>query len=217
MFLLLVSMGYTQASPPTLVSGMIVGYNTPNIDVIIRDTNTGLTINTVTNNYGEFHYDMNAHSNWNCNDNIQINILGIIESGFMECTSSGAVLGYKDAKTGLVYAKFDFSGSCPSCEICLECPEFPECPVCDCDEGILSTIIKVILSCMVGAGIGLSIRRDSNGDLKFSIRSHRHQGRNYLHSIYRIHRAPYTHKHGEVMPVYKQKSGDWYYVEEKDR
>ena len=74
-------------------------------------------------------------------------------------------------------------------------------------------IIGVIFGIVAGAGITMSVRRDENGKLVFCVKKHRHKGRNYLHSIYRIHRAPYKHEYGEIMPKFKtDDEGKWEYV-----
>ncbi|MFH1422110.1 MAG: hypothetical protein ABIH42_05300 [Planctomycetota bacterium] len=91
----------------------------------------------------------------------------------------------------------------------IECPTVDcekECIPADCpkEDDTFKIIISIIGSLMVGTGIGLSIYRDGKtGKLIFSIKSHRHEGRTSLHSIYTVHRVPYTHGYGEPVPVYK--------------
>jgi len=76
MLSLLMSMGYSAPAPPVLITGEIVDYNVANIDVIIKNTNSGFTETIQTNHFGEYQYEY--LNSLNCNDNIQISILGTI-------------------------------------------------------------------------------------------------------------------------------------------
>ena len=113
---------------------------------------------------------------------------------------------------------------CQDCEVCQECAVCKDCAICkdcevckDCESGIIWRIIGVIFGIVAGAGITMSVRRDENGKLVFCVKKHRHKGRNYLHSIYRIHRAPYKHEYGEIMPKFKtDDEGKWEYVPRGD-
>ena len=150
-----------------------------------------------------------------------------------ECGSGGGSVIVQDCSEEKCAELFPCE-ECPVCEECVPCeqcqdcpnlddycPEYQDCEVCvecpPCDSGLIGTIIAIILSLVAGAGIGLSVYKDKYGKLKFSIRSHRHTGRNYLHSIYRVHRSPYTHEHGEVMPKYELLDGYWRYVPINER
>lgn len=273
-FILLMSIGCSQPAPPILIPGVIVGYNVADINVVIRNGNTGYTVTDVTNAFGEFQYNANGQY-WNCGNSIQITILGITETGTMICNSQGDLLGYEDS-SGLHYAKFDFSGSCPTCscsrcdsccpscicdcsggsviitdcseekcnekfpciieecpvceecETCADCPncddycpEYPECEICEicpeCDSGVLMQILGIIFGIVAGAGISLCVYKDKDGKLKFTVRMHRHEGRNYLHPTYRVHRHPYKHEYNEIMPKYEMIDGYWRYVPINER
>lgn len=80
-----------------------------------------------------------------------------------------------------------------------DCPEEPECPE---DESLFNMILTAVLGLAAGAGIGFTVYRDKDGKLKFNMRTHRHEHRNYYHSIYTVHRAPATHAYGELKPKY---------------
>ena len=89
------------------------------------------------------------------------------------------------------------------CELTSECEICPECPKPE-EEGysIVQFVLGIVLALVGGAGVGFTVYRDKNGKVKFNYRTHRHYGRNYYHSIYRVHRSPVTHAHGELVPKY---------------
>jgi len=218
MLSLLMSMGYSAPAPPVLITGEIVDYNVANIDVIIKNTNSGFTETIQTNHFGEYQYEY--LNSLNCNDNIQISILGIMETGKIVCNTNNNPNGFKDDKTGLVFSRFDFSGSCPTCG-CQRCDSC--CPTCGgsgggtiiitncsedkCDELFPCKECKTCQDCP-----NCDDYCPDYPDCEVYI------GRNYLHSIYRIHRSPYTHEHGEVMPVYQlDENGNWFYIPINER
>lgn len=238
MLILLISMGYGQIAPPIMISGVVLDYNIAGIDATIKNVASGFSVNVETDSNGEVHYEANS-MDWNCNDKVQIIILGNTKSGYMDCDGRGNLLGYVDSDTGLVFAKFDFSSfSAESCEllcpcketVCEECEEcicncggegtiiIPECPVCpECESGILMQILGIIFGIVAGAGISLCVYKDKDGKLKFTVRMHRHEGRNYLHPTYRVHRAPYKHEYNEIMPKYELVDGYWVYIPINER
>lgn len=233
---------YSSPAPPVLISGIVLDYNVAGIDATIKNSRTGFSVMVETNSNGEIHYEANP-SDWNCNDQIQITILSKTESGYMDCDNYGGLLGYVDHNTGLVFAQFDFSAleckklypykeceECILCEECIPCEPLPciptpcipptpceKCPICPITEsGIIMQILGIIFGIVAGAGISLCVYKDKDGKLKFTVRMHRHQGRNYLHPVYRVHRAPYKHEYCEIMPVYKWNGTNWFYVPQGD-
>lgn len=241
MLMLLISMGNSQIAPPIMISGVVLDYNVAGIYATIENTKTGFSTIVETNTNGEFHHEANP-SNWNCNDQVQITIFGKTNIGYMDCNNHGGLLGYVDHDTGLVFARFDFSEieceklhpckeceSCKECEVCKECPVcncggegtiiIPECPECpECESGIIMQILGIIFGIVAGAGISLCVYKDKNGKLKFTVRMHRHEGRQYLHPTYRVHRAPYMHEYNEIMPVYTlDDDGNWDYIPINER
>lgn len=176
----------------------------PNMKVIITNTRTDERVIGYTDKNGEFMYDWaNSVYKYAIDDTFDVQL----EELNQQATYIGKLMNL---------FRFDLSGKCiipdcPPCDICPVCdvcPEPVECP----ESSFLDLIGMIFLSLIAGTGIGLSIYKDSNGNVKFSIKSHRHAGRNYLHSVYRVHRTPYEHGYGEPIPVYK----DDVYVPNKD-
>ncbi|MBW6469625.1 MAG: hypothetical protein K0A90_00205 [Methanosarcinaceae archaeon] len=183
----------------------VSAYSVPvsNLNVVITNVRTNERVIGTTNGNGEYLIDWSN------------TVLKAVEGDRFEIIV-GEVTTKITFNGGLIpITKVDMTGECPTqnCPV-TECKD-TTCPkpiVCEekviCedtelpDKGILDSIIEMVLGLLVGTGIGLSIYKDKDGKLKFSVKSHRHYGRDYLHSIYRVHRSPITHGYGEIIPVY---------------
>ncbi len=212
---------YGLSEPNPIAVKAITNYNVgvSNLNVIITNERTHERVLGKTDVNGEFLTDWsNSQLKYQIGDAFTIQVDNIVKS----ITYSGYI--------GIV--TFDFTGKiivqqCPICNPCTpcaktECPPIA-CPVADCPDiscptvscpelvqpscpstdTTLNYIATLLLSLLVGTGVGLSIYRDEKGNIKINVRSHRHFGVNYLHSIYTVHREPYTHGYGEPLPIYK--------------
>lgn len=200
LFLMLIPASAMVEPNPVIVIATAYDKPVPNMKVIITNTRTDERVIGYTDTNGEFLYDWaNSEYKYMIDDTFNIQL----EDMNRQVTYIGRLMNLN---------KFDLSGkciipNCPPCDICPVCEVCEVCPTCivpvEEKTSFLDLIGQIFISLVVGTGIGLSIYKDKNGKIKFSIKSHRHAGRNYLHSVYRVHRPPYEHGYGEPIPVYK--------------
>ena len=217
---------------PLPISGRISNEgNLEGIQVTITDLNTGETITTFTNSFGEYLFDWsNSVQKWTAGDTFSISVGSIvqtvkatgapIEADFdlhgivcptcqkCECGSCPAPPVCQEVICPACSEKHCPSITCPdtpACPITPACPEPEECPVCPQPDPFWSAVLP-LLSAIVGAlaggaGIKFVLRKDKSGKTTLQVTQHKHDGSPDYHSIYTMHKN-YTHPSGVINPQY---------------